>query len=155
MRINSRKDLRNWCYEHTNNWSDNQIESLTDALQSHPNRPQWAQDWSEFLNNLPALEAVVELQNELDNETIFFTAINPDNVAEENRIEIECKTNEKTFVINGTPIDHQQLAELGTLFLALACKAESPDMDSCVELLDGFNLPIPKKELKELVNNDS
>ncbi|MFY4731211.1 hypothetical protein [Nitrospira sp. BLG_2] len=150
--MNSRKDLRNWCYEHTNNWSDNDIEQLTDAIQSHPDRPQWSQDWTAFLNSLPALEAVVELQQEL-NETLFFTVINPDNVEQEERIEIECKKAEKTFVINGLAIDHQQLAELGTLLLALACKAESPDIDSCAELLDGFNLPIPTKALKELANN--
>ncbi len=84
-------------------------------------------------------------------ETIFFTVINPNNVQEETRLNIKINPEDKTFVINGVAIDSQQLAELGMLFFALACK--NADLDSCVELLDGFNIPVPTKELKEIANN--
>lgn len=90
---------------------------------------------------------------ETEKETIFFTAINPDNVEEENRINIEINPEEKTFDINGVPIDAQQLGELGMLFFSLAARAGIDDLDSCVELLDGFDIPVPTKELKEIANN--
>lgn len=89
----------------------------------------------------------------MEPETIFFTAINPDNVEDENRVNIEIK--DKTFVINGTPIDAQQLAELGMLLFALANQHGQPDLDSCNELLDGFNIPCPVKVLQEVINNEN
>ncbi len=86
-------------------------------------------------------------------ENIFFTAINPDDVNQENRVEIAVKYDEKTFLINGMPIDAQQCAELGMLLFSLAARAGINDLDSCVELLDGFNIPIPTQALKEVANN--
>lgn len=80
---------------------------------------------------------------------IFFTVINPDNEEEQQQIVIEAISPEdKTFAINGLEIDSQQLAELGMLFFALACK--DADLDSCFELLHGFNIPVPKNALLEL-----
>ena len=84
-------------------------------------------------------------------DPIFFTAINPNNVEEEDRINIEVDEDD-VFKINGTPIDSQQLAELGMLFFALAHQHGQPDLDSCGEALDGFSIPIPVKALQELIN---
>jgi hypothetical protein len=90
----------------------------------------------------------------MENETIFFTAINPDNVEEETRINININT-DGNFAINGCAIDAQQMAELGILLFALANRgvpADTPDLDSCGELLDGFSIPMPVKALQELIN---
>jgi hypothetical protein len=86
-------------------------------------------------------------------EVINFTIIDPNNVERENHLKIEVN-DDKTFVVNGMPIDAQQLAELGTLFFALAARAGIDDLDSCYELLDGFNLAVPVEQLKELANKN-
>lgn len=88
-------------------------------------------------------------------EQINYTVINPDNVQEENRVSIDINPDSKTFEINGLAIDAQQLGELGMLLFSLAARAGIDDLDSCTELLDGFNIPIPTKALKEVANNES
>lgn len=83
-------------------------------------------------------------------ETIFFTVINP-NDETETRINIFINPKDKVFKVNNILIDGQQLAELGVLLFGIANQHDSPDLDSCCELLDGFNIPVPVKALKELI----
>jgi hypothetical protein len=90
----------------------------------------------------------------MEPENIFFTVINPDNVEQETRINIDINT-DGNFAINNVAIDAQQLAELGILLFALANRgvpSDTPDLDSCNALLDGFNIPFPKKALQEVIN---
>lgn len=87
----------------------------------------------------------------MESETIFFTVINPD-TEEETRINIFINPEDKCFKVNNIPIDGQQLAELGMLLFAIANQHDSPDLDSCGELLDGFNIPVPKKALQEVMS---
>ena len=50
-------------------------------------------------------------------------------------------------------LDHQQLSEYGFFLFALAEKiGQLDDRDSIVELLDGFDLPMPREALVELIN---
>jgi hypothetical protein len=88
-------------------------------------------------------------------ESLFFTAIDPENVEIENRINIDIN-NDGNFAINGCPIDAQQMAELGMLLFALANRgvpSDTPDLDSCGELLDGFEIPLPIKALKAVLED--
>lgn len=81
-----------------------------------------------------------------------YSAINPNNIKQENKIDIEANYENKTFVINGIPIDAQQLAEFGMLCFSLASQTGIDDLSSCVELLDGFEIPVPQNELKNLAS---
>lgn len=87
----------------------------------------------------------------MQTETIFFTVINP-HTEEETRINIFINPESKIFAVNEVEIDPQQLAELGMLLFALANQHGQPDLDSCNELLDGFNIPCPIKALQEVIN---
>lgn len=85
-------------------------------------------------------------------ESLFFTVINPENVEEETRINVDVNP-DGNFAINGVAIDAQQMAELGILLFALANRgvpSDTPDLDSCGELLDGYEIPMPKKALLEV-----
>ena len=62
-----------------------------------------------------------------------FTVVNPE-TQEENILEIT--NQEDSFLVNGLLIDKQQLAELGSLFIALA----GNEIDSIFDLLDGYGL---------------
>lgn len=87
-------------------------------------------------------------------ESLFFTVVNPDNVEEETRINIDINP-DGNFAINGLAIDPQQLAELSILMFALANRgvpSDTPDLDSCNELVESFKIPFPTKALKELIN---
>jgi hypothetical protein len=84
-------------------------------------------------------------------ESIFFTVINP-HTEEETRINISINPEEKIFAVNNILIDPQQLAELGMLLFALANQHGQPDLDSCNELLYGFDIPLPIKALKEVID---
>jgi hypothetical protein len=89
-----------------------------------------------------------------ESESLFFTIINPDNVEEETRFNVFVGS-DGNFALNGLAIDAQQLAELGMLLFALANRgvpSDTPDLDSCNELLDGFSIPMPVKALQELIN---
>ncbi len=85
-------------------------------------------------------------------QTIKYTIVNPDdspdNVQRDTPFIIE--VNEYNFKLNNVSIDAQQLAELGMLFFALANDKEKPDLDSCMELLDGFAAPCPVNALETL-----
>jgi hypothetical protein len=85
----------------------------------------------------------------MESETFNFTVINPD-TQRETVIHVYSNPNSKRFAINGTIIDGQQLAELGMLMFALACQHDSPDVDSCDALLEGFEIPVPVQELIEV-----
>jgi hypothetical protein len=88
-------------------------------------------------------------------ESLYFTAINPDDIENENRINIDVNP-DGNFAINGFPIDAQQMAELGMLLFALANRgvpSDKPDLDSCAELLDGFEIPLPIKALKKVLED--
>lgn len=65
-------------------------------------------------------------------------------ISEEDRILI-VDSDEDGFQLNHVPVSPQQLFELGHLFIALAwAKAEKElDLESPLELLEGYELPVP------------
>jgi len=88
----------------------------------------------------------------MDNEVIFFTAINPNNVEEETKINIYCNREDNTFAINNVPMDAQQLGELAMLLFSLANEKAPIDLDCCNELVESFDIPFPTNALQELIN---
>ena len=86
---------------------------------------------------------IVVKERKYMNEIFFTSTIN------NQRININSENN--VFSINNIPLDAQQLAELSILLFALATQKNNPDLDSCNELVQSFNIPFPTKYLQELV----
>lgn len=90
-----------------------------------------------------------------DGDDIFFTVINPDDQSED-RIDISYRKTGAggSMSINGLEISPQQASELGMLLFGIAAKLEPVDTSSGAELLDGFKIPVPLKELQEIVTDE-
>jgi len=86
-------------------------------------------------------------------DEIFFTVVDPISEGLENRIYIDINKEDGFATVAGTSIDAQQLAELGILLFAIANQIGKPDLDSCNELLDGYNIPLPKNALMEVATD--
>lgn len=76
-------------------------------------------------------------------ENIFFTLVD-ELTDKENRVELTCQADHVAveFPLGRLIVSHQQMLELGVLFIAAAVEQEnvaSLDAESCFELLDGYD----------------
>jgi len=91
-----------------------------------------------------------------DCEDLTFTVIHPD---KESETPINIHTNYNAaggyVIVNGIVIGSQQLSELGMLFFSIAAKLNNClDVSSALELLDGFKIPLPIRELQEAISDE-
>ena len=53
--ITTVRDIRNWAAEHAgDNMSADDIEAIADAIRSRDDCPAWGEDWTDYLDSLPA-----------------------------------------------------------------------------------------------------
>ena len=53
-------DLRLWVAERTPALDDDDRDTITEAIRTHPDRPTWGLGWEWFLDSLPELESMLE-----------------------------------------------------------------------------------------------
>lgn len=92
-----------------------------------------------------------------EQDNLTFTIVHPDK-EEETPFDIHYrKTNAGGYaIINGTVIDSQQLSELGMLMFVIGTKLQDGciDVNSVLELLDGFGIAVPIPELEEMIEEE-
>ena len=95
-----------------------------------------------------------------DGDDLFYTVIKPDEPKIETKINISYrKTNATGYAVmdigvHSVMIGAQQIAELGVLLLGIAAKLDpNVDLDSGLELLDGYEIPVPNKQFSYLAEN--
>lgn len=86
----------------------------------------------------------------LQNDVLTFTVVSPVD-EQETPVTIDCKP--EVIIVGGQAFAPEQLAEFGMLLFTLACRADpiGIDLDSCYELLHGFDLQLPRQHLEELL----